>query len=687
MKIKFINREISWLSFNHRVLQEAMDKSVPLLERLKFLGIFSSNLDEFYRVRVATHQRMLLAGVNNKIIGNPKHILREIQKNVFRLRDQFDATFSDVLKRLEQEGVYMINEHQLNDEHCDFVTRYFQEKVRPLLVPIMLDYLPKFPYLENQLIYLAVRLLKSGDKQDVRYALIEIPNRLPRFIELPAKDNKHYVIMLDDVIRYGLADIFSMLNYNTFKAYTIKMTRDAEFDISDDITKSFYEKIAKSIKDREKGQVVRFVYDRTMLEDLLKFILEGNHLKKLENVIPGGRYHNARDFISFPTMGLDRLLYSPIKTLAHPALKPRTSIFDDIRKKDILLHYPYQSYQYITDLLRESAIDPKVKSIKITLYRVAKNSNVVNALINAIRNGKSVTVLIELQARFDEAANIHWVKELSKEGARILEGVPGLKVHAKLCQITRIENDKKVYYSYISTGNFNESTARIYSDHGFLTAHKAISNEVHKVFEFLENNYKTFNYRHLLVSPFYMRNKLKKLIKAEIKNARVGKRAFIYLKLNHLVDTEMISKLVLASQAGVKIRLLIRGICSLVPGIPGQSENIKVYSIVDKFLEHSRILWFCNDSNDLFYLSSADWMIRNLDNRIEVATPIYDADVKNELKEFMNVQFRDNVKSRIISESLDNSYKKSKSGDKTHRAQAEQYEVLKKPYESTTSTE
>lgn len=686
-KIKYINREISWLSFNHRVLQEAMDTSVPLLERLKFLGIFSSNLDEFYRVRVATHQRMLHAGVKSKILGNPKHTLNEIQKNVIRLRDQFDATFSDVLKRLEDEGIYMINEQHLDGEHCDFVARYFQEKVRPLLVPIMLDCLPKFPYLGNQLIYLAIHLLKSSDKKDIRYALIEIPDRLPRFIELPQKDAKHYVIMLDDVIRYGLADIFSILDYDTFNAYTIKLTRDAEFDISDDITKSFYEKIAKSIKERDKGQVVRFVYDRTMPEDMLKFILEGNRLKNLENVIPGGRYHNARDFITFPTMGLKHLVYPPVKPLAHPALKPRSSIFDDIRKKDILLHYPYQSYQYITDLLRESAIDPKVKSIKITLYRVAKNSNIVNALINAIRNGKSVTVLIELQARFDEAANIHWVQELSKEGAKILDGVPGLKVHAKLCQITRIENNKKVFYSYISTGNFNESTARIYSDHGFLTAHRAVSNEVHKVFEFLENNYKTFSYRHLLVSPFYMRNKLKKLIKAEIKNARIGKKAFIFLKLNNLVDAEMIRKLVQASQSGVKIKLLIRGICSLIPGIPGVSENIEVYSIVDKFLEHSRILWFCNDGADLFYLSSADWMIRNLDNRIEVATPIYDSDIKDELKTFMEIQFRDNVKARIVNAKLDNPYKKRKDDEKAHRAQIEQYRLLEKFYDTATSKE
>ena len=677
-KIRFLNREISWLAFNHRVLQEAADTTVPLLERLKFLGIFSSNLDEFYRVRVATHQRMLHAGVKNKILGNPKDTLNLIQKNVIRLRDQFDAIFNEVLKLLEQEGVYMINEKELNDAHCDFVVRYFQEKVRPLLVPIMLDCLPKFPYLENQLIYLAVHLLKSTDKSDIRYALIEIPDLLPRFIELPMEGDKHYIIMLDDVIRYGLADIFSILDYDIFNAYTIKLTRDAEFDISDDITKSFYEKISKSIKDREKGQVVRFVYDREMPEKMLKFILEGNHLKKSDNVIPGGRYHNARDFIGFPTMGLGHLVYPPIKILLHPAFKPRTSILDEVRQKDILLHYPYQSYHYITDLLREAAIDPKVKSIKITLYRVAKNSNVVNALINAIRNGKSVTVLIELQARFDEAANIHWVKALSKEGAKILDGVPGLKVHAKLCQIARIENDKKVLYSYISTGNFNESTARIYSDHGLLTAHRAISSEVHKVFEFLENNYKTFTYRHLLVSPFYMRSKLKKLIKSEIKNSRMGKEAFIYLKLNNLVDVEMIRKLVQASQAGVKIRLLIRGICSLVPGIPGVSDNIKVFSIVDKFLEHSRILWFCNDGNGLFYLSSADWMIRNLDNRIEVATPVYDAEIKKQLEESMEIQFRDNVKARIVNENLDNPYKPVKPGQETHRAQTDQYNALKK---------
>lgn len=657
-KSKYVNREISWLSFNQRVLQEAADESVPLLERLKFLGIFSSNLDEFYRVRVATYKRMVNAGISKALGESPKKVLNQIQKTVIKLRDQYDAVFSKVLAELENENIYMINERQLDEKQKEFVQDYFIHKVRPRLVPIMLNSLPKFPYLETQLIYLAIHLSNSKNADDVAYALIELPtDTIPRFIELPGDKKAHYLIMLDDVIRFGLPDIFATLDYDRFGAYTIKMTRDAEFDIKDDITKSFYEKIAESIKDREKGQVVRFVYDRKMPEDLLDYILTKNKLKELENLIPGGRYHNARDFINFPTLGLKHLVYKSEAPLYHKDLNSKTSMFDDIKNKDILLHYPYQSYHYVIDLLRDAAIDPKVKSIKITLYRVAKNSNIVNALINAIRNGKKVTAVIELQARFDEEANIHWTNELAEEGARILDGVPGLKVHAKLLQINRVEEDKSTLYTYISTGNFNESTARIYSDHGLFTADKAISKEVKKVFDFLENNYKTFNYKHLLVSPFYMRKKLIKMIKNEIKIARDGKDAYIYLKLNNLVDMEMIDRLYQASREGVKIKMIVRGICSLIPGIPGMSDNIEVYSILDKYLEHSRIFVFGNNGDSIYYLSSADWMVRNLDNRIEVATPIYDKDIQNELRQFLEIQFNDSKKARVINDSQDNAYR------------------------------
>ncbi len=578
---------------------------------------------------------------------------------------------------LEKENIFMINETQLNEDQKTFVQKYFDEQVRPRLVPIMIEEKRKFPYLQNQSIYLAIRLANSKVQDNVCYSLIELPvDTLSRFVVLPQTDTKHHIIMLDDVIRFALADIFSILDYDTFNAYTIKLTRDAEFDINDDITKSFYEKIAKSIKDRQKGQIVRFVYDRTMPKEMLNFFLSKIKIKDEENIISGGRYHNARDFMGFPTLGLKKLCYKPQPQLTHPDFKPNTSIIESVKKKDILLHYPYHSYHYVIELLREAAIDPKVKAIKITLYRLARNSNVINALINAMRNGKSVTVVIELQARFDEAANIQWAKSLTEEGARILGGVPGLKVHAKLLQIVRKEQEKDALYTYISTGNFNESTAKLYSDHGLFTSHVAISKEVKKVFDFLENNYKTFAYKHLLVSPFFMRKKLSKLIKNEIKIAGLGKDAYIYIKLNNLVDREMIDKLYKASAAGVKIKMIIRGICALVPGIPGVSENIEVYSILDKYLEHSRILVFGNDGDEKYFLSSADWMIRNLDNRIEVATPVYDAHIQKELKNFFKVQFSDGQKARIITEKLDNKYRKN-NGKLGRQAQVVQYEYLK----------
>lgn len=674
---KFINRELSWLSFNQRVLQEAADPAVPLLERLKFLGIFSSNLDEFYRVRVASHTRLLNEAMDDEKGLSPQKVLNQIQKKVLKLRDQFEEIFSNVLAELKEENIVMINEEQLNKEQRNYVETFFEEEVRPTLVPVMLSKKRAFPYLKNQVIYLAIHLSKSNTENSDHYALIELPTRtVDRFIVLPQTDDKSYVIMLDDIIRYSLPEIFSIMDFDTFSAYTIKLTRDAEFDISDDITKSFYEKIAKSIKDRHKGQIVRFVYDKAMPQDLLELLQHKTKAKNNENLIPGGRYHNARDFMGFPNLGLKKLLNKKQKVLMHPTVKPKASLFEAIKKGDFLLNYPYQSYHYVVDLLREAALDPHVKSIKITLYRLAKRSNIINALVNARRNGKQVTVVIELQARFDEEANLHYANILGDEGALIINGIPGLKVHAKLCQIVREEDGQEQLYSYISTGNFNESTAKVYSDHGLFTAHPDISGEVKRVFEFLECNYKTYKYKHLLVSPFYMRKKLSKLIKNEITIAQSGKPAYIYIKLNNLVDKKMIAKLYDASQAGVKIKMIVRGICSLVPGIPGVSENIEVISIVDKYLEHSRILLFGNGGDEKIYLSSADWMIRNLDNRIEVATPIYDPAVKQELKDTLEIQFKDNSKARIIDENSHNHYK-IEEGKQPFRSQIEQYNYFK----------
>ena len=672
-----INREISWLSFNDRVLQEASDPTVPLVERLKFIGIFSSNLEEFFRVRVATLQRMVDAGIDsNKMVygGSPKKVLKQIHEAVVDQRGRFDRAFAEVRTALEKENVFLIDEHHLLPEHREFVQRYFEDTVRPALAPVMLDSLPEFPELKNGVIYLAVRLESKDNGAKPRDALIEIStDRLPRFIVLPSAADKRYVIMLDDVIRFGLRDIFALFNVERADAYTIKLTRDAEIEIDDDVTMSLMDKISKSLKKRKEGPPVRFVYDRELPKDLLDHIMKRANLRKLDNVIPGGRYHNARDFVSFPNVAGPRFEYEPQPPLHHPALAKTHSVFAAIRKQDILLHLPYQSFHHVNDLLREAAIDPKVKSISMTLYRVARDSHVVNALINAVRNGKKVTVLFELRARFDEEANIRWTRALEDEGARLIGGVPGLKVHAKLALITRKEEGGTVDYALVGTGNFNEDTARVYADHVLMTRDARATREIRKLFEFLETNYRTHQYEGMMVSPFNMRRMLHKLVRREIKHARTGKPAYIDVKLNSLVDMEMIQLLYEASQAGVKVRLIVRGACSLVPGVAGVSENIEAVSIVDRYLEHSRIFFFANGGNERCYLSSGDWMTRNLDFRVEVAMPVYDDVVRAELRYYFNLQLRDTSKARVINEAQDNQYRR---GTRNHRAQVDIYRWL-----------
>ena len=672
-----INREISWLSFNDRVLQEASDPSVPLVERLKFIGIFSSNLEEFFRVRVATLQRMVDAGIDsNKMIygGSPRRVLKQIHELVVDQRGRFDRVFAEVRAALEKENVLLIDERHILPEHHEFVQRYFDESVRPSLVPVILDTLPEFPYLKNGVIYLAVRLESKRNGAKPRHALIEVAtDRLPRFLVLPNVGDKRYVIMLDDVIRFGLKDVFSIFEIDSADAYTIKLTRDAEIEIDDDVTMSLMDKLSRSLKKRKEGLPVRFVYDRELPKDLLDFIMKRANLRKLDNVIAGGRYHNARDFVSFPNVIGPRIEYEPQPPLHHPALTKTTSVLSVVRKQDVLLHLPYQSFHHVSDMLREAAIDPRVKSISMTLYRVASDSHIVNSLINAVRNGKKVTVLFELQARFDEEANIRWTRALEDEGARLIGGVPGLKVHAKVALITRKEEGKLVDYALVGTGNFNEGTARVYADHILMTSNERVTAELRKLFDFLETNYRTHQYHDIMVSPFDMRKMLQKLIRREIKNAHAGKTAYIDVKLNSLVDLELINLLYDASRAGVKIRLIVRGICSLIPGLAGASENIEVVSIIDRYLEHSRIFFFANGGNERCYLSSGDWMTRNLDFRVEVAVPVYDDAVRAELRYYFNVQLRDTAKARVINEAQDNQYRR---GPRNHRAQVDIYRWL-----------
>lgn len=678
--IPLVNREISWLRFNDRVLQEAADPTVPIIERIRFLGIFSNNRDEFFRVRVATLNRMQNASKKTlKLIdNNVEKILAQIQKMVIAEQHKSEKIYKEILKKLEDENIFIINEHQLLLEHLGFVKEYFITHVLPLLAPIMLNNNIKFPYLKDKFIYLIIKMTKWGKVEKNRYALIEVPSdTTPRFVVLPEIKNKKYVIFLDDIIRYCLDDIFSIFDYDSIDAYTIKLTRDAELNIDNDIvSKALLEKLSKELKNRKKGAPVRLVYDSEMPKDILELLLKKITVLKQDNLIPGGRYHNFKDFMQFPNVGSSHLRYKNITPLHDKNLDIHKSCFKTLREKDILLFYPYQSYHHIIDILREASIDPKVNAIEITLYRMASNSNIANILINAVKNGKTVTAIVELKARFDEEANIYWANKLEEEGVRVIYGVPGLKVHSKLFLIHRKEEGEINKYVHIGTGNFNENTAKVYSDFSLLTSSKKITNEVERLFKFYKDNSRKYDYKHLLVSPFNMRKKLSELIDNEIKNAKNKKPAFIYLKMNSLVDENMIKKLYAASNAGVKIRLIIRGICCLVPQIGGVSSNIKVISIVDKFLEHSRLFIFCNNEKSLTFISSADWMSRNLDHRSEVAVPVYDKTIQQQLKNIFDIQWNDNTKARALNSRQDNHYVSSDNKIKI-RSQELLYKYLK----------
>lgn len=680
-KKKIINREISWLAFNERVLNEAADPTVPIMERIKFLGIFSNNRDEFFRVRVASLKRW--AALNERIEetdDDPKEVLAQVQKITIRQQKQYENVYNDLLAELRRQNVYIIDEKQLNDAQQAYVARYFQEKVDPVISPIMLDQVKKFPVLRDKAIYLAVIMTVRNDKNRMvhQYALIEVPSSLPRFVTLPEEDGKKYIVILDDIIRQNLGYTFDMFKPESVDAYTFKITRDAELDLDNDISKSFLEKMKKSLKARKRGAPVRFVYDASMPKEMQKYLTRKMNLTTEEDAfIAGGRYHNLKDLMSFPKVGLTKGYYRPLPAQRHPHFEKFDSYFAAIRKKDAMLHYPYQSFSHFIDFLKEAALDPHVRSIRICLYRVAKQSKVVSALINAARNGKKVVVIFELQARFDEENNIYWSNILEDEGVKVFFGLPGMKVHGKICLVTRKESGQNVYYANVTTGNFNENTAALYEDLSLFTANPEITREVHKVFELFENSiWPNYRFRHLVLSPFYLRNRLVRLINKEIKNAGAGKEAYIYLKINSLVDTNMIMKLYDASKAGVKIRLIIRGVCSLVPGVKGLSENIEVISIVDRFLEHSRCYVFCNNGNPLYYISSADWMVRNIDRRIEVTCPIYDKDIKREIDDILGIQFSDNVKARILMP--DGQYVTKKNSDTANiRSQYELHEYYK----------
>lgn len=681
---QFINREISWLAFNARVLQEAANVEVPLLERLKFLGIFSSNLDEFFRVRVASLKRMVDVNATGSEIlgGKPKKILQQIQEIVLEQRHSFDKIYSKIEAELKENGIHIIDESELSVDQGQFVRNYFQSKVRPRLVPIMLDNARVFPNLKDKSVYLTINL-HDGNAPGARkpkMALMELPtDTVPRFIVLPHSDDdlNTYIILLDDLLRYNLREIFAIFRYKYIEAYTIKATRDAELDVEEEYGDTYIQKVTKSLKQRKRGRLVRFIYDEKMPPEMLRFLIRKLKLRGQDNPIPGARYHNFKDFMKFPDVGPDSWRYPSAPSIPHPDIQPNASMLQLIHDRDLLLHYPYQNFSYLIDLLRESAIDPQVESIKMTLYRVAPNSNVINALINAVKNGKQVMVVVELQARFDEEANIFWADQLREEGAKVMFGVPGLKVHSKLCLIQRKDRSTIHRYAYIGTGNFNETTSRLYGDHGLFTAHKGITQEVNNIFNFFESNFKPGTYKHLLVSPFHMRSEITALINNEIANAQAGRTAYMVLKMNSLVDEELIVKLYEAGKAGVEIKLIVRGICSIIPGQLGLSTNIEAISIVDRYLEHTRVYLFANGGEEKLYIGSSDLMTRNLDRRVEVVAPIYDPKLFSQIKAFLAVQLLDNVKSRNLDLDNYNKLRVRPEGEEKLQAQTYFYDLIK----------
>ncbi len=681
----YIDREKSWLTFNARVLQEAADETVPLLDRLRFLGIFSNNLDEFFRVRYAAIRRMNIEQDDTeKILGgiSAERLLKDITDIVIEQQSESLRILSDIETKLEKENIYIINEKEINKDQENFIKDFFIQRVSPAVVTIMLNNLEEFPLLRDTSGYLAVKLVMKPTKetffntfmpkQDVKYAIVEMPKTVNRFVVLPSNNEKQYIILLDDVIRYNLHSIFNVFDYESITAHMIKITRDAQLEFDSDLSKSLLEKISDSVKERRVGEPVRFVYDQDIAKDTLEFLLKRMKIDSSDSIIPGGRYHNRRDYMDFPNLGRYDLLYKQNYALPIPGLNLEGSILTKIKEKDYLLNAPYQSFSYLIRFLREAALDPKVISIKITLYRLAKNSQIVSSLINAAKNGKKVIVQIELQARFDEASNISYSEQMQTEGIQLIFGVKGLKVHSKICVIERQENEKIKMYGFISTGNFNEVTARFYTDVTLFTYNQKILKDANKIFDFFDVNYRIHRYKHLIVSPHYTRSRFNKLIDREIMNSLAGKKATIKLKMNSLTDSKMIDKLYEASRAGVKIKLIIRGICCLIPGVKGMSENIEAISIVDNYLEHSRIYIFYNEGNPEVFISSADFMTRNLDSRVEVTCPIYDNDIKNELMDCFEISWKANVKARIHNNALENKYRKV-NGEKPFRAQLEMY--------------
>ncbi|QJB31031.1 polyphosphate kinase 1 [Chitinophaga oryzae] len=676
---KLIPRDVSWLAFNARVLQEAADTSVPLRERIRFLGIFSNNLDEFFRVRVATLKRMMSINKVHKmhLEENPGKILDDIQAIVIDQQREFDRIWKDIANELETMHIFLRTEKHLNREQQKFVLNYFNEQVRTNIIPLMIESIQQFPILRDKSIYLGVVLARQDNSVRQKFALIEIPsNVLPRFIILPSKPGEHDIILLEDLIRFCLPHIFSYFGYDKFSSHIIKVTRDAELDIDNDISDSLIHQIEKGLKDRRKGKPVRFVYDKDIDPLLLEYLIRRMGLSGKDNLIPGARIHNFKDFMDFPES-----IFPPHthrKTFIHPLFADAPSVMHVIQRQDVMLHFPYHSFDTIIDLLREAAIDPNVSSIKITAYRLARNSKIVNALVNAARNGKHVTVVLELRARFDEAANLDWKARLEDEGVKVFLGIPDMKVHAKLCVIKKRIGTKTVQCGFVSTGNLNERTAQVYGDHCLLTANRSVIADINRVFSYLESPRHDIKIlegcKTLPVSPLNMRDTYMRLIDREIKNAKNKKKAGIVLKMNSLSDSILIGKLYEAAKAGVDIKMVIRGICCAYTENKKWKKDITAVSIVDEYLEHARVFIFHHGGSEKVYIASCDWMVRNLDHRVEAAVPITDPHIRKELADIMDIQLSGNVKARILDNDQTNQYKKE--GDKKIRTQIEIYKYL-----------
>ncbi len=652
------NRELSWLQFNDRVLQEAQDRSVPLLQRLRFLGIFSNNQDEFIKVRIANLMRYnAMKGKDQPTMTGgykPSELLELINQRMSISQEAFRDTYREIIGEMEREEIYVVDQKVLSDEQKEFCHNYFLSVISMRLGPVILRRNVKIPFLPDGKIYLAVKMSSARTK---RYAVVQIPvsDASPRFVVLPSTEGRTDIIFVDDIIRLFLDDIFFMFSYDSITAHTFKIVRDAELSLDDDVSKSMAEKMYKGISRRERGKPVRLIYDREMPLDLKDTIVKKFGLNPTAQAECGGRYHLMRDLMKFPKVRPDLESRNP-KPMLHPKIDPSESILKVIKKQDILLAYPYHTFTHFIDLLREAAIDPMVQSIYITLYRTANHSKVISALLNAASNGKQVTVLIELKARFDEEQNIDNTDTLQQGGVKVLTSQEMLKVHSKIVLIERREGNAIRGYAYIGTGNFNENTSGIYSDFGLLTANQDIANDTLKIFDFLENTHKHPQCKKLILSPYHMRSKIEELIKREIEQAKKGKEAYFYGKFNALTDIEMINLLYKASSAGVKIKLLVRGACCLQAGVKNQSENIEIRSIVDKFLEHARLIICCNGGKPQSYILSADLMTRNLNRRVEVGTPILDQKIHETLCQYFKIQWRDNVKARLIAPPYENDY-------------------------------